>query len=109
MEVGKDDDEVASSFLLAMTKCLRAFKHSTLLNAFLIVVTLENPMHIYSRGMYKVRIKLTGLNQFFYFGDSYFSGHGHDRVKIARSATVDQIAQRISFPGFNNGEIGFKS
>src|SRR5688572_1066002 len=73
--------------IIALTHCpiiaLTMFSYSPLLNAFLIICTLENAMHEYPRCMNFVRVQFSGFYQFFYFSNSYLSCHSHHRVEVA--------------------------
>src|SRR5688572_16167290 len=79
-----------------------------LLNAFFVIFALENALYKNSRRVDHIRVKLTGWNKFFYFGNGDFTGSSHHWVEIAGSSFIDQVTGGIAFPGFYKGKIGFQ-
>ena len=55
-----------------------------------------------------VRIERSYRHNFFHFGDDYPAGRGHERVEIALSAAVNEVAGRVGPPCPHQRKIGTK-
>ena len=62
-----------------------------------------------SRGVNLVWIELTGLDDFFHFGDRDFAASGGVGIEVARGAAIDQVAMQIGFPRLHDREFGGKA
>src|SRR6185312_212033 len=77
-----------------------------LLDGFVVGDTLEDPADVDAGGVDLVGLELSGVDQLFDLGDGNLGGGGHHRVEVARRLSVDEVAEAIAAPGFDDGEVG---
>lgn len=56
---------------------------STYLNTLLVVAALNQPVHVNTRQMDFIRVKLAGFDDLLYLSNAYFSSSGERRVEVA--------------------------
>src|ERR1700734_64408 len=80
--------------------------NGAMLDALVDMVELDDAFDIYTRGDDVVAVNLARLHEMLDLGNGDFRRCGHDRVKIARGLTVDEVALGIAFVSVNDGEVG---
>src|SRR3954469_15037340 len=75
-------------------------------DALLVFLALEDVLHENAGRDHVVRIDFPRLEQVLHFGDGDAGRGRHHRIEVAGGAAVDQIADAVAFPAFDEGEVG---
>jgi hypothetical protein len=51
---------------------------------------------------------LARFNNFFNFGDAYFSGLGHIGIEVACRTSEDEVPESVTFPCLDEREVAFQ-
>ena len=73
-----------------------------------VIDALEDALHEDSWSVDRVRVDLSGFQQFLDLDDGAAGGHGHQRGEAAGRLAIDEIALTISLPSLDHGEISRK-
>src|SRR5215468_2266226 len=75
------------------------------LDAFLVMGSLNNPLHEDSGCVNGIGLQIADGNQMLYFGDRHAGCCGHDGIKVSRRLSVKEISPFITLPGLNKSEV----
>src|SRR5262245_29189312 len=79
--------------------------HGFALDPLLVLLSLENRVHIEARRVHAVGVELTKLDQLFHLGNDVVGGGGHHRVEVAGGLAINEVAPAVALPSFDEGEI----
>lgn len=79
--------------------------HSPLLNP-LLMLTLDQAVNINAWQVDRVSVEFTGFNNFFDFQHTNFTARCGGRIKVARGFAEYGVTRCVSFPRFDDGEVG---
>src|SRR5664279_4543223 len=84
------------------------FAQRSPLNAFLVVGSLEDALHVNAGGVHLVRLDCSGLDQVLHFNNGHLGCRCHHGIEVLRRLAVNQIAPSVALPGFDEREVGFQ-
>src|SRR3569623_1925691 len=83
----------------------RPLARGALRDGLLVPRADDDALHVDARGVDVVRIQVTRIDQVLDLGDGHARGRRHHGVEVARRLPIDQVAEAIAFPGFDEGEV----
>src|SRR5687768_3476880 len=89
-----------------MMRSRLSIAHRSLLDVFEVIRALKEPLDVNPWRVDQVRIEFAGLYQMLDLGDREARRRRHHRIEVARGAPVDQVADGIALPGFDEGKVG---
>src|SRR5690242_7978275 len=82
--------------------------HGALFNA-LLEYAAADALDEDARRVDRIGIERSDRHQLFHFRNRDLAGRRHHRIEVPRRLAEDEIAFRVAFPRFDNGEIGLQS
>src|SRR5690349_2844464 len=79
-----------------------------LLDPLFVVASLDDALHENPRRVNAVGIERAGLDELFDFSDRMLRCCRHHRIEVARRLSINEIADAIAFPRFDECEVGME-
>src|SRR5437762_10057798 len=77
-----------------------------LLDSLLVILSLQNPLHVDPRRDDRVRVEVAELGQLLDLRNRQARRRRHYGVEVARCLAINQVAPAVALPGFDEGEVG---
>src|SRR5439155_26821978 len=77
-----------------------------LLDSLLVILSLENPLHVDPRRGDRVRVEGAELDQLLDLRNRQARRCRHYGVEVPRRLAINQVAPAVALPGFDEGEVG---
>src|SRR5437660_12628652 len=80
--------------------------HRPLRASLLVILSLQNPLHVDPRRGDRVRVEGAELDQLLDLRNRDARRRRHHRVELPRWLAINQVAPAVALPGFDEGAVG---